>query len=62
MHESQDKSTHRLPMPLSKIKHGDADDMEAKDVEEEQEKEDLEDDIKADEAPIRPTVDIGAVR
>ena len=35
MHESEEKSTHRLPMPLSKIKHGDIDDMEVEDATEE---------------------------
>ena len=46
MHESEEKFTHRLPMPLPKIKHGDADDMEVKDATKE-----LEDDTEADEAP-----------
>ena len=51
MHESEEKSTHRLPGPLPKTKHGDADDMEAKDTVEEQEEEELENDTKVDEAP-----------
>ena len=51
MHELEEKSTHRLPMPLSKIKHRDADDMEAEDVVEEQAEEELGDDTKGDEAP-----------
>ena len=51
MHESEEKSTHKLPMPLSKIKHGDVEDMEAKDAVEEQAKEELGDGTEADEAP-----------
>ena len=51
MHELEEKSTHKLPMPLPKIKHGDADDMEAEDVAEDQAKEELRDDIEVDEVP-----------
>ena len=35
MHVSKEKSTHRLSVPLPKIKHGDVDDMEAEDTAEE---------------------------
>ena len=52
MHESEEKSTHKLPMPLPMIKHGDADDMEAEDVVEEQGEEELGDETEADEAPL----------
>ena len=41
MHGSKDKSTHRLPVPLPKTKHGDVDDMEAEGAIEEQAKEEL---------------------
>ena len=52
MHESEEKSTHRLPMPLPKIKHGEVDDMEVEDAAEEQAEEELGDNTKADEAPL----------
>ena len=51
MHEPEEKSTHRLPVPLLKIKHGDAYDMEAEDVSKEQVEEKLRDDAKDNEAP-----------
>ena len=51
MHESKEKSTHRLPVPLLKTKHGDAYDMEAKDAIEEQAEEEHKDDTEANEAP-----------
>ena len=51
MHESEEKSTHRLPMPFSKTKHRDADDIEDGDEVEKQAKEELEDNTETDEAP-----------
>ena len=51
MHESEEKSTHRLPMSLLKTKHRDVVDIEVKEVTEEQVKEELGDDTEVDEAP-----------
>ena len=51
MHESEEKSTHRLSMPLPKTKHGDAYDIEDGDEIKEQVEEELGDDSEAKEAP-----------
>ena len=51
MHESEEKSTHRLLVPPPKTKHGDTDDIEDEDEAEEQAEEELRDDTQADEAP-----------
>ena len=51
MHELEEKSTHRLLMPLPEIKHGDADDMETEDASEEKVEEELREDTEADKAP-----------
>ena len=51
MYESEEKSTHRLSMPLPKTKHGDAYDIKEGDEIKEQEEEKLGDDTEAKEAP-----------
>ena len=50
MHESKEKSTHKLPMPLPKTKQGDVSDMEECDAAKKQVEEELRDDTKANEA------------
>ena len=52
MHESEEKFTHKLPVPLPKMKQGDAGDMEDRDAVEEQAKEELRDATEADGAPL----------
>ena len=51
MHESEEKSTHRVLKLLLKAEHGDVDDMEVEDAIEEQAEKELRDDTKDDEAP-----------
>ena len=51
MLESKEKSTHRLPVPLPKTKHGVIDDVEEEETTGEQVGEELGDDIVVDEAP-----------
>ena len=48
MHESKEKSTHKLPMLLSKTKHGDTDDIEDGDEAENQAKEEFGDNTEVD--------------